>query len=459
MEIKINHGIVRGGLDPAQTSTRKGTIDKAASIRNVDSVAVKSDSTAATANATGSATTAAPLAIPPRSKWDSMWASVGLESEWVPVSEISSELRGAITIQTKATPKEAQALTLETLSTMTRLGTEVPEIKVPGLVRVADDQLEVDRYALLRALVAGEPGTESDRDAAANRSRTMTSEARAVSSSSPTPTEAEATPHLESSAQGGHTSSGGDGRRDNDGSQEEPEPESDEAIPPVTIRGTDAFELVPASPTDLNTALKQVDIGTSSGLRRSVSGLLAGEAETDTVHLSTYYSVSIPEVEALLSSIQSDAEAIGADRLSFRSKETLDAIRAVMETDDFIDQINSGSIPIEQLLMMVMIRVSEGSDTELRNKMEEVMLAEQEEAQRSAREGLAEVGSAVFDAELVTTLFDQADQELSTGTKSSAVLMQELQHLTHQWQQTNELISNLSKSLHDMAMTPIRNLR
>ena len=43
--------------------------------------------------------------------------------------------------------------------------------------------------------------------------------------------------------------------------------------------------------------------------------------------------------------------------------------------------------------------------------------------------------------------------------KSSTVLMQEVQMLMHKWKQLNEMLSNLMKSLHDMAMTPIRNMR
>ena len=48
---------------------------------------------------------------------------------------------------------------------------------------------------------------------------------------------------------------------------------------------------------------------------------------------------------------------------------------------------------------------------------------------------------------------------LSGTTKSSTVLMQEVQMLMHKWKQVNELMSNLMKAMHDMAMTPIRNLR
>ena len=37
--------------------------------------------------------------------------------------------------------------------------------------------------------------------------------------------------------------------------------------------------------------------------------------------------------------------------------------------------------------------------------------------------------------------------------------MQKVQMLMHKWKQLNEMLSNLMKAMHDMAMTPIRNVR
>jgi hypothetical protein len=48
---------------------------------------------------------------------------------------------------------------------------------------------------------------------------------------------------------------------------------------------------------------------------------------------------------------------------------------------------------------------------------------------------------------------------LNGNTKSSTILMQEVQMLMHKWKQMNEMLSNLMKAMHDMAMTPIRNMR
>ena len=39
------------------------------------------------------------------------------------------------------------------------------------------------------------------------------------------------------------------------------------------------------------------------------------------------------------------------------------------------------------------------------------------------------------------------------------MLMNEVQLLMQKWKQINEMVSNLLKNMHDMNMTPIRNLR
>ncbi|MEO0814971.1 MAG: hypothetical protein AAFY60_19080, partial [Myxococcota bacterium] len=82
-------------------------------------------------------------------------------------------------------------------------------------------------------------------------------------------------------------------------------------------------------------------------------------------------------------------------------------------------------------------------------------------AQRNALEGIADVSSLALGegVDLAVSEIQALDSKLEGETPSQTVLMQELQYLTHQWQQINELVSNMSKSLHDMAMTPIRNLR
>ncbi|MEO1173327.1 MAG: hypothetical protein AAFX94_14940, partial [Myxococcota bacterium] len=399
-------------------------------------------------------------AIPPRSKWDSVLASFGLSAEWVPVAELPAELRTAIHLHAESPDGGQQELNLESLGTLARLRQPLPELTFTEGFRVEEDVAWVDRYALLRALVV-EPGagpTPVSSDSAESKVRTTVGSERigAATADLASPDSATSTAHPSGTADSGNFT-GGDGRQEHQA--DDTPSEDEEALAPVTIRGGDAFELIPDAPSDLKTALKQIQLGDSESVRHASSALLGSGASDETVHLSTHYSVSVPEVEALLVGIRDDAEEAGADRLAFRAEETMDALYAILDTDQFIDQINSASIPIEQLLMMVMIHVAESSDVELRNKMEEVMLAEQEEAQRAAREGMVEIGSAIVNTDIPTTIFDEADQDLATGTKSSAVLMQELQHLTHQWQQTNELISNLSKSLHDMAMTPIRNLR
>ncbi|MEL6546696.1 MAG: hypothetical protein AAFQ82_18870, partial [Myxococcota bacterium] len=147
--------------------------------------------------------------------------------------------------------------------------------------------------------------------------------------------------------------------------------------------------------------------------------------------------------------------------LAATADHTLEAISAIQSTEQFLELMRSESVGIEQLLMMVMLHVSEQSDEQIRNAMEDIVIAEQNEAQRNALEGIADVSSLALGegVDLAVSEIQALDSKLEGETPSQTVLMQELQYLTHQWQQINELVSNMSKSLHDMAMTPIRNLR
>jgi hypothetical protein len=93
------------------------------------------------------------------------------------------------------------------------------------------------------------------------------------------------------------------------------------------------------------------------------------------------------------------------------------------------DVMHDPNMTIEELLMLFMMSAAQAYEDTLRGKMQEQVNAE---AAAAAGDGKA---------------------------KSAVVVANEVQFLMQQWKQMNDLVSNLSKTMHDMAMTPIRNLR
>ena len=146
-----------------------------------------------------------------------------------------------------------------------------------------------------------------------------------------------------------------------------------------------------------------------------------------------------------------------------------------MDLDDFDEAIERGEIElagntpdIDDLYTFENI---DKYDKKLREKMEETAIAEKRERERQREMdkarmlgGIASIvpgvgpiiGSGI---EMVAQEKIRIKDALNGGTRSSTILMQEVQMLMQKWQRINEMVSNLLKSLHDMAMTSIRNLR
>ncbi|MEO1172715.1 MAG: hypothetical protein AAFX94_11800, partial [Myxococcota bacterium] len=68
-------------------------------------------------------------------------------------------------------------------------------------------------------------------------------------------------------------------------------------------------------------------------------------------------------------------------------------------------------------------------------------------------------GASRDDARVLGSVANMVDGTFSGNLKSQAVLTAELQHMFQILKQLMELLSNMSKTMHDMAMVPIRNLR
>ena len=165
------------------------------------------------------------------------------------------------------------------------------------------------------------------------------------------------------------------------------------------------------------------------------------------------------------------AQVIGLDGMAFTMRKQMRSYAEDFKDASLISMINNPGIPIEDLIFMFMAHMADKYEYKLRQKMEETAMAEKRERQREREMdksrmlgGIASlvpgVGPLIGGAIQMGTMEKLRVKDALNGhTKSSTMLMQEVQMLMQKWKQLNEMLSNLSKSLHDMAMTPIRNLR
>ncbi len=153
--------------------------------------------------------------------------------------------------------------------------------------------------------------------------------------------------------------------------------------------------------------------------------------------------------------------------------------------DTLIRDIQNPGIPIEDLIFMFMAQMGEQYEGKLRDAMEKAAIAEKLEQRRERRKSEASVKSGLLGAVgsaasaipiyggIVKGVTDMAGKQIemkaqrksemegrvNANMESSTALMQKVQMLMHKWKQLNEMMSNLMKAMHDMAMTPIRNVR
>jgi hypothetical protein len=182
-----------------------------------------------------------------------------------------------------------------------------------------------------------------------------------------------------------------------------------------------------------------------------------------------------------------------AEGLAFQMKTQMRTMAEDAKMNSLISMCNNPGIPIEDLIAMFMAQMSDTYDIKLREKMEETARAEkiENDVAQMKRDGDYQAGLVKGNASMIGGMLSMvpgvgmlagagvamAGQTAAAGmqamtdakiamkeaalgkTKSSTILMQEIQILMNKWKQVTELLSNLSKTIHDMAMTPIRNLR
>ncbi len=173
------------------------------------------------------------------------------------------------------------------------------------------------------------------------------------------------------------------------------------------------------------------------------------------------------------------AQAMGQDGLAFKLRSQMRSIASDYQDTTMIDMINNSSMSIEDLVFYFLSYMTGKYEQKLREKMEETALQEKLERRQQRRKDEAQmkggliggvlgmvpgVGTGV--GNMVSTGMQMQAQKVNdidtaiNGTgKSSTLLANEIQVLMNKWKQLTEMMSNIIKTMHEMAMTPIRNIR
>ncbi len=182
------------------------------------------------------------------------------------------------------------------------------------------------------------------------------------------------------------------------------------------------------------------------------------------------------------------ANTMGLEGLAFSAKKIMRGQLARYQDRSMSEMINNPGIPIEDLIFYFMAFMSEKYENKLREKMEEARIAETRERERELTKDTFRMAGGILSAgamgagtlagglmggmaamqagQTITMMADAAANRvnavrdaLNGNAKSSTILMSEVQILMQKWKQLTEMLSNMSKNLHDLAMAPIRNLR
>ena len=165
------------------------------------------------------------------------------------------------------------------------------------------------------------------------------------------------------------------------------------------------------------------------------------------------------------------AQMLGLDGMAFSLRKQMRSYCEDFKDQSMIGMIHNPGIPIEDLIFLFMAYMGDKYEQKLRDKMEEAAIAEKREREREREQDKARMLGGIASlvpgvGPLIGSAIEMGVNEklrikdaLNGSAKSSTVLMQEVQMLMHKWKQMNEMLSNLMKAMHDMAMTPIRNMR
>ncbi|MEL6759002.1 MAG: hypothetical protein AAFP04_01245 [Myxococcota bacterium] len=465
----------------AQTPVQVQTAAQARSAKAIQSLARPGDVAETVGNKTATAPSTAGLTdaatgIPARTKTDSVQASAGLATEWTSAKSLDVDARMSMWFDVLPAGAETpERKSLESLLAASK-HSSFAETKLPKTLRQNPNthEIEVDVHTIVAQSIKpeGTPATRSQLERAEERELPNEADsterglrgaetreaAWVIGEPDARARNVESQATYEALRQQDSSDRGGQERQQGDESGESGTEDDDELQ--SGYDGDEPLALLPDQPRTISSALAQTDLGSENQLKMSLSAGLSS-TNSDVIFLAPGHPVSVSETEALLEQLREDAVAIGSNSLAAQSDAILDQIGVIESSEELIHMIDHGNVPIEQLLSMIMIHVAENQDEKLRNKLEEMIVAEQNEARREATEGIGNIVESVYgeSTDAYVAELQAADAQLNGETKSQTVLMQEVQYITQQWQQIMELMSNMNKSLHDMAMTPIRNLR
>jgi len=177
---------------------------------------------------------------------------------------------------------------------------------------------------------------------------------------------------------------------------------------------------------------------------------------------------------------------MSTDGLEFKMRAQMKAIAADQGDNQMLSMLDNKNMPIEDLIFYFLAYVCEKFDDKLRSKMEEQLMQEKVDRRIEANKqeganiksqgkvlgglvslipGVGTIAGAAI-SQGVDMAIDkgvaaknEVDSALNGTGKSSTMLANEVQVLTNKWKQMTEMLSNIIKTLHEMAMTPIRNIR
>jgi hypothetical protein len=172
----------------------------------------------------------------------------------------------------------------------------------------------------------------------------------------------------------------------------------------------------------------------------------------------------------VLGAVGAGANMFGMRGMAFQMNKVVRSVAQSYSDAQFIGMLHSG-MNIESLLYYFMAYASDKYDKKLREKMEEWTMAEMQNEAMERNRTMANTLSGILSlagpagvaagyvVQGIADTTNRVSSALNGNMKSSTVLMQEVQILIQQWKVVTDLTSNLSKDLHDMAMTAVRNLR
>lgn len=226
--------------------------------------------------------------------------------------------------------------------------------------------------------------------------------------------------------------------------------------------------------------MSTADMGTLAGGFAGLTSIAAaGDAVLPSVSVGPFMHIPMMGTAMVAGGVEGAARLAGLPGLELNARKVRELTFQIQKDENMIRTIQTSNMPIEYLIMVIMAHVYDSADKRMRLKLEEIMVAEQLQKRAEMREAAGKatggflsglvswipgVGSAIGGAisggiDYAVSKANEVDSRLNGNLKSHTVLTQELQMLVQILKQMMELISNLSKNWHDMAMTPIRNLR